>query len=70
MPDDDTPDGTHELVALLDATHGDQFDDDDRRERLRERVAELREMGAELREADLANDDEPAFAFAPYRGED
>ena len=69
MPDDDTPDGTSELIALLDATYGEQFDDD-RHERLRERVAELREMGDELREADLANDDEPAFAFAAYRGED
>jgi len=69
MPDDDTPDGTPELVALLDATYGDQFDDD-RRERLRERVAELREMGDEVRETDLSNDDEPAFAFVPYRGED
>jgi hypothetical protein len=65
----DRPAGADELAAALEAAYGDRFDDD-RREELRERVADVREAGETLSESDLSNGDEPAFAFRAYRGEE
>lgn len=73
QPTDDesgsVPAGTVELLAYLDARYGDRFDAE-RREELQDRVADLREAGESLSEAELENGDEPAFTFAAYRGEE
>ena len=66
------PSGAAELTAFLAATNpGRGLDGDgDRRDRLRERVADLREDAEALRAVDLSNDDEPVTTFVPYRGAD
>ena len=75
------PRGTAELTAFLAATYpdrgldgdGDEVPDEsreDRRDRLRERVTDLREAAEALRDVDLSNGDEPATTFTPYRGAD
>jgi len=64
----DRPPGTEALVAYLEARYGDRFDDD-RRERLADAVADVREAGETVRSESLDNAEGPAFAFEPYRGE-
>jgi hypothetical protein len=62
------PAGTAALVAYLEARYGDRFDDE-RRGKLADAVAEVREEGETLRASSLDNAEGPAFAFEPYRGE-
>jgi hypothetical protein len=68
--DAEEPSGTAELTAFIAATYPDRGLDGERRERLRERVADLRERGERLRAVDLSNGDEPVTTFVPYRGAD
>jgi hypothetical protein len=64
--------GAAELTAFLAATNPGRGlgGDGDRRDRLRERVADLREDAEALRAVDLSNDDEPVTTFVPHRGAD
>lgn len=61
------PPGTEALVAYLEARYGDRFDDD-RRGRLADAVAEVREESEAVRAEPLDNAEGPAFAFEPHRG--
>lgn len=66
MPTDDRPAGTEVLVRYIVSRYGDRFDDE-RRERVSERIATYRRAGDAVSKIDLSNADEPAFAFEAYR---
>ena len=67
MTDEDARDGVEALVAYVAARYGPAPGDGDR---LRERVADLRERGDELAAAAPPNHVGPVSRFEPYRGSD
>ncbi|MFB6211175.1 MAG: hypothetical protein ABEI76_06535 [Halobacteriales archaeon] len=69
-PDEsEQPVGTEELATFIEAKYGDRLDVD-RREKLREKIADYREAGETVSDVALENDEGPTYDFEVYRGDE